>query len=77
MEKTSMEMIMAIKSQLKAGYGILGKSVEQIRDEEKITAGKIPMLPGITREKTIVAGFNAEWIIADNVPAESNNVILY
>jgi acetyl esterase/lipase len=72
-----MEKIMAIKGRLRQSFGMVGKTVEQIRQEEAALAAKIPMVPGIIIEKTRVAEMAAEWVKADGVLEGKEGVILY
>jgi epsilon-lactone hydrolase len=76
MQKTSMEKLLSIKAILKKSAS-QSKSVNQIRSEGEITAAGIPRLPGIKTEAVNVDGLNAEWVIAEKVPALSENTILY
>ncbi|HEX3047914.1 MAG TPA: alpha/beta hydrolase [Bacillota bacterium] len=77
MERTSQEKIMAIKGRLRQSFGMAEKTVEQIRREEAALAAKIPMIPGITIEKTRVANMAAERVGAESILDQKESVILY
>lgn len=76
MQKTSPEKIQAIKEFLKKNAAS-AKSALQLREEEKATAAKIPMLPGIRIEEAKINGMDAQWITPEKISGKSNTILYY
>jgi epsilon-lactone hydrolase len=78
LEKTNVEQLLAIKGYLKQTSSFEEKSVVQIRREMAETAMKLPKLPDITVETTVIGNLRGEWVSAADLTLDSNEqAILY
>ncbi len=78
MEKTSIERIQAIKNYIRQTNQQEGKTVEEIRRNLSASAGRLPVLQGITVEQAVMGGaLTGEWIKTESEAVYKDKAILY